>query len=144
MLSSRPTTEEIVEKLRETGNRATTQRLTIYNAMWDAGSHPTVADIHVHSEKRDPTISLATVYKALQLFTKIGLAIEMGFRDESTRYDPAVGPHVNLICINCGTVEDCDLDRLGKIKPDLEKRMDFEVLSHRFEVHGLCSKCRQK
>ncbi len=99
MLASRPDT---AETLRIKGYRATPQRIAICDALWEAGSHPTVAEVHEYVAKRDPTISLATVYKTLQLFAEIGLATEMGFRGESTRYDPETGPHIHMICRNCG------------------------------------------
>jgi Fur family peroxide stress response transcriptional regulator len=94
--------------------------------------------------KRDPTISLATVYKTLQVFTEIGLAREMGFRNESTRYDPKVDFHINVVCRNCGAVEDVDLDILNKIPFIISQKIDFEVQGQSFEVYGLCRNCRTK
>ena len=135
---------DIDDVLRKHGFRATPQRRTIYKALWDAGvHHPTVAEVHQIAERMDPTISLATVYKALQLFSQIGLISEMGFRDESTRYDPSLEPHIHLICTRCGKVEDYDGIDLGFIAPEIERMKDFEVLTHRFEVHGLCADCQK-
>ena len=135
---------DIVKTLRQNGYRATPQRLAIYDALWNAGSHPSVYEIHAHVEKRDPTISKATVYKTLQLFVEIGIVNEMGFKDESTRYDPDMGLHINLICINCGEVEDFLYQNLDGITPDLEQKRGFQVVRHRFEVHGICSRCRNE
>ncbi|MHA1136910.1 MAG: Fur family transcriptional regulator [Candidatus Thorarchaeota archaeon] len=139
MLSSR---EEIAETIRKSGHRATSQRIVIYEALWKAGSHPNVSDIHKYASKTDPTISLATVYKNLQLFSEIGLVREMGFRDGSTRYDPDVDFHINLVCNKCGSIEDFDCVSFEEIVPNLRQRAGFEVLSHNFEVRGLCSECR--
>jgi Fur family peroxide stress response transcriptional regulator len=141
MTEARPNAMDI---LRDCGYRATPQRLKIYDALWEAGSHPTVSEVYQKAVKEDPTISKATVYKTLQLFTEIGLATEMGFRDESTRYDPGVNSHVNLICLQCGSVEDYDDVDLRSIESEVEKDMDFKVVRRRFEVYGLCSKCQQK
>jgi Fur family peroxide stress response transcriptional regulator len=89
-------------------------------------------------------MSLATVYKTLQVFTKIGLAREMGFRNESTRYDPMVDFHINVVCKNCGKVEDLDLKMLEEIPSIISRRIDFTVQGQSFEVYGLCSKCKAK
>jgi Fur family transcriptional regulator, peroxide stress response regulator len=140
MLSSR---EEIAETIRKSGHRATSQRIVVYEALWKAGSHPNVSDIHKYASKTDPTISLATVYKNLQLFSEIGLVREMGFRDGSTRYDPDVDFHINLICIKCGSIEDFDCISIDDIAPNLNQRAGFKVLSHNFEVRGFCSRCRE-
>jgi Fur family peroxide stress response transcriptional regulator len=110
--------------------------------MWHAGSHPTVSDIHLVATRADPTISLATVYKTLQLFIDIGLVLEMGFRDESTRYDPETDVHVNLICNECGSIQDLPCASIAKLLPDIIEEQDFRVLGYRLEVHGICSNCR--
>jgi Fur family peroxide stress response transcriptional regulator len=139
MLSSR---EEIAETIRKSGHRATSQRITVYEALWQAGSHPTVSDIHKFASKTDPTISLATVYKNLQLFSEIGLVREMGVHDGSTRYDPDTGFHINLMCNKCGKIEDFECVSLEEIAPNLSQKANFEVQSQNFEVRGLCSSCR--
>jgi Fur family peroxide stress response transcriptional regulator len=139
MITSR---EEIAETIRKSGHRATSQRIIVYEALWKAGSHPNVSDIHKYASRTDPTISLATVYKNLQLFSEIGLVREMGFRDGSTRYDPDVDFHINLVCNKCGRIEDFDCISLEEIAPNLNQKADFEVQSHNFEVRGLCSRCR--
>ncbi len=139
MLSSR---EEIAETIRKSGHRATSQRIAVYEALWKAGSHPNVSEIHKFASNTDPSISLATVYKNLQLFTEIGLVNEMGFRDGSTRYDPDVNFHINLVCNKCGRIEDYDCISFEEIAPNLNQRAGFEVQSHNFEVRGLCSRCR--
>jgi Fur family peroxide stress response transcriptional regulator len=139
MLSSR---EEIAETIRKSGHRATHQRILVYEALWKSGSHPNVSDIHKYASKMDPTISLATVYKNLQLFSEIGLVREMGFRDGSTRYDPDIDFHINLVCNKCGRVEDFDCISVEEIAPNLSEKAGFEVQSHHFEVRGLCSRCR--
>ena len=135
--------EMTAEKLRQRGYRATPQRLAIYDALCNAGDHPTVEQVHEHARKRDPTISLATVYKTLQVFTEIGLAREMGFRNESTRYDPKVDFHINVVCNNCGMVEDLNVEMLEEIPSIISRRIDFEVQGQSFEVFGLCSRCRK-
>jgi Fur family peroxide stress response transcriptional regulator len=139
MISSR---KEIAETIRKSGHRATSQRIIVYEALWKAGSHPSVSEIHKYASKSDPTISLATVYKNLQLFTEIGLVREMGVHDGSTRYDPDVDFHINLFCIRCGKVEDFDCITLEEIAPILNQKADFDVQSYNFEARGLCSSCR--
>jgi Fur family peroxide stress response transcriptional regulator len=139
MISSR---EEIAETIRKSGHRATSQRIIVYEALWKAGSHPNVSDIHRYASKTDPTISLATVYKNLQLFSEIGLVREIGVHDGSARYDPDVGFHINLYCVKCGKIEDYDCVSFEEIAPNLNQKMGFEVFSHNFEVRGLCSDCQ--
>jgi len=141
MLSSR---EEIAETLREKGFRVTPQRILVYEGLWKAGSHPSVSDIHEYVSKSDPSISLATIYKTLQLFSDIGLVREIGFRDDATRYDPDVDFHINLVCNRCGKIEDYDCVSFDELAPNLKNRVGFKVQSHHFEVRGLCAQCRNE
>jgi Fur family peroxide stress response transcriptional regulator len=141
MISTR---EEIVDTIRKSGFRATPQRVAIYEALWKAGSHPSVAEIHEYAKRSDPSLSLATVYKTLQLFSDIGLVREMGFRDGSTRYDPDTDFHINLVCNKCGRIEDFDCISIEQIAPNLDRDAGFRVQSYNFEVRGLCSECRKQ
>lgn len=134
---------DVVQILRENGYRATPQRLAIYEAIWKAGSHPTAVEIHRYAEKRDPTISKATVYKTLQLFADLGLVSEIGFRDESTRYDPEMNLHINVICDRCRNVEDYPVEEFESVITSLAKGLDFDVRGHSFDVHGICAKCKK-
>lgn len=135
---------DVTDLLHERGYRATPQRLAIYDALWSAGSHPTVSEIHEFAEKRDPTISKATVYKTLQLFTEIGLVREISFRDESTRYDPTTDCHINLVCTKCGKIYDYPCADFEDAIPDVEEETGFSVQSHHFEMYGICSDCASK
>ena len=139
MISSR---EEVAEMLREKGYRATPQRILVYEGLWKSGSHPSVSDIYNYVIKRDPSISLATVYKNVELFAEIGLVREIGSRDDSTRYDPNVKFHINLLCNKCGKIEDYECVSFDDIAPNLRERAGFEIQSHHFEVRGICSNCR--
>jgi Fur family peroxide stress response transcriptional regulator len=136
------TRTDLASTLRQNGYRATPQRLAIYDAIWSAGDHPTVAEIHEAALERDPTISLATVYKALRLLTDIGLTREIAFRDGSTRYDPVVDGHINLVCNKCGKIEDFDFKGVSGLKSEIENRSKFLVLGQSLEVYGYCSKCK--
>jgi len=144
VLDMTESTECTADLLRERGFRATPQRLAICEALKKAGSHPTVAEIHEYVKKKDPTISLATVYNTLELFNQIGLAREICFRDQPTRYDPTVDSHINLLCLNCGAVEDISFDDFEQLIPDIENRSGFVVSSQRFDVYGYCPKCKAK
>jgi Fe2+ or Zn2+ uptake regulation protein len=65
----------------------------------------------------------------------------MGFRNESARYDPKVDFHINVVCRNCGMVEDFEFKDLERIQSVIFNKMGFEVQGQSFEVYGLCSKC---
>jgi len=103
--------------------------------------HPTAEDLYTRLKRRNPTMSLATVYKALELFKKMGLVNELGFASGSARYDPNVEPHINLICLKCGRIADRSDHGLHSIASRIGKNTDFRVLNQRFEFYGYCASC---
>jgi Fur family peroxide stress response transcriptional regulator len=138
----KPQKEDVARILRENGYRATSQRLAIYEALRTAASHPTVADVHESVSEEHPTISLATVYKTLQIFTKVGLAREMALKEESTRYDLRDEAHINLICNKCGKIQDFFCENLKDLTSTIESDTDFKVTGGSFEVYGICGDCQ--
>lgn len=132
------------DMLREKGFRATPQRVAICEALKSIDSHPSVAEIYEYVRKRDKTISLATVYNTLQAFKDAGLVREICFRDQPTRYDAMVDSHINLVCSECGSIEDFDFEEIELLIPEIEEQTGFKVDERHFEVYGICKRCRKK
>jgi Fur family peroxide stress response transcriptional regulator len=87
---------------------------------------------------------LATVYKTLQILREIGLVQELSSQHSQTRFDPNVKLHINLVCLQCGTIADLD-DPVGR---ELIRRItgeaEFTVTEHHLDVYGICRKCKAK
>ncbi len=80
------------------------------------------------------------LYKAHNRIVKISPTLQQLF---VTRYDPETGPHIHMICRNCGRVEDYDWKKLDDIVRAVEERTGFKTLGKRFELYGTCRKCRE-
>ncbi len=139
MISSR---QEIADKIREAGRRATPQRIIIYEALWKAGSHPSAIDVHRYAIKSDPSVSLATVYNTLHLFEEINLLTEFMDGNGVIHYDPRTHPHVNLICDLCGKVEDLEYAQLDDILSDIEHLTGFKITVQTLDIRGICTDCQ--
>ncbi|HLW47792.1 MAG TPA: transcriptional repressor [bacterium] len=126
--------------LRARGGRLTPQRLAIYDAVVGQTSHPSVEMVHGAVRARFPGISPATVYTTLGLFADWGLIQEVGGRVR--RYDGRAGRHVNLVCERCSEVTDVADPRLEALERRTATRAGFDVRSARFELHGICPRCR--
>jgi Fur family peroxide stress response transcriptional regulator len=120
--------------------RLTPQRLAIYEAVVGHTTHPSVEMVHDTVRSRFPAISQATVYTTLGLFAELGLIQEVGGRVR--RYDGRAGRHVNLVCERCGEVTDVADPRLEALERKTAARAGFDVRSARFELHGICLRCR--
>jgi Fur family transcriptional regulator, peroxide stress response regulator len=126
--------------VRARGGRLTPQRLAVYEAVVGQTTHPTVEMVHRAVRARFPGISQATVYTTLDLFADLGLIQEVGGRVR--RYDGRAGRHVNLVCERCGEVTDVADPRLEALERRTAARAGFDVRSARFELHGMCPRCR--
>ncbi len=127
-------------RLAARGGRLTPQRMAIYEAVVGRTNHPSVETVYEEVRGRFPGVSPATVYAALGLFADLGLIQEIS--GPVRRYDGRASPHVNLVCQRCGQVIDVPDPRLRALERAVAARARFQVKAARFELHGLCPRCR--
>lgn len=129
--------------LRAAGSRISSQRRAIVEYLSCSASHPSARQIFHEVRKKQPDLSLATVYNTLGVLTRMGLIKVMQFDSSDNRYEPNTVPHINLICVSCGTIEDLELE--VQIHPEeIKAQIGFEVQDSRLEYYGLCAECRRK
>ena len=78
---------DIAQILRSQGFKVTPQRIAIYDALRGHHDHPTAEMLYHTLRPEHPSMSLATVYKTMEIFEKIGLVkiLEVGDRARSLR-----------------------------------------------------------
>lgn len=135
--------DQIVTSLREEGHRITPQRIAIMDYLLRTEDHPSADLVHSTVKKRYPTVSLSTVYKTLDLLREKKLVNEIDVEGEA-RFDAHVNEHVNLVCLNCGKIEDIDEKMLKNIQVKIAKKSEYLIIKGSFEMHGYCSKCKSK
>ena len=122
------------------GLKQTRQRQAVYRLLAGVDSHPCPEDVYQRIRTELPGISLATVYKILDLFHRHGFVRRVSTEGQVARYDANVGPHHHLVCSGCGSIQDVEAERLplkGAHAPDPGFRVShLEVL-----FHGLCADC---
>ena len=146
---NRPTNPEgsVQSELRATleaaGRRLTRQRAAVYDQLCRADHHPTAEDVYRRVKATIPSISLATVYKALEALVESGLAAKLLAANGSARYDARSDHHYHLRCLRSGVVEDVptafDPDLIAKIDPGLGSKLEskgFHVTGYRLELVG--------
>ena len=90
-----------------------------------------------------PSIGLVTIYRTLEILTKLGLICEVhaGGNCRSYLMRRPSEHHHHLICSNCGTVidfTDCDL---GELEQRLTEETGFKINGHLLEFLGQCENC---
>lgn len=135
--------KKALDELKKGGLKVTRQRQVIIDILSTSSNHPSAYKIFTEARKRVPTISMSTVYYTLNLLKKEGLVKEIGFYDKPNRYDGNVINHINLICIDCGRIE----DYMGYLPIEfdkIEEETGFKAHDMRFECYGYCRECKQK
>ena len=135
--------EELVSSLREEGFRITPQRIAIVEYLLKTKDHPSAEHIHKVVQEKYPMVSLSTVYKTLDLLKEKKLVNEMEV-DGEARFDAHTDAHVNLVCMNCGKIEDLDESALKEIQTRAAKKSKYLILKGNFELFGYCSNCKSK
>lgn len=136
--------EAAVAQLKQSDIRITPQRYAILEYLIESHSHPTADDIYKALSKRFPSMSVATVYNNLRLFTKIGFVQEMAYGDSSSRFDFSSQKHYHAICEECGKIVDTYYPGLDDVEVAAEQLTGFRINKHRMELYGICPDCQKK
>lgn len=119
----------------------TKHRETVLNVVQSSKDHPTARQVFERSLKRDPRLSMATVYNSLNFLTSGGYIRRMEAGEEGTRYDGILARHDHLVCRTCGRIDDVDMLPSEKLK--LAQFPHFQVEEVSLRVIGLCAGCRK-
>jgi Fur family peroxide stress response transcriptional regulator len=133
--------EWVIKALRKKGYKATPQRIAICRFALQSRDHPTAQSIYSAVKKVHPTVSLATVYKTLQVLRELGLIQELNFLQGQTRFDPCTKPHINLVCLRCGNITDLDDPAAREMIARAIAATKFIATGQRFDIYGICQRC---
>ena len=124
--------------------RMTKQRRVILDAVKKATCHPTADDIYQHVRKHLPRISLATVYRNLEILAEAGEISKVELSRDQARWECRTEPHCHLRCTDCGCVRDAPVETPECLK-GLQGSIDgFEVTGYCLQVIGVCPDCRER
>lgn len=134
---------EIAKILRDRGLKVTPQRMAIYSVLINTKSHPSAETIFKTLEPKNPTMSLATVYKTLESFKETGLVNEINLGDGFSRYDGITEFHPHVICTKCGNVIDAQLENINPLIENIENSTGFKIQKKQMFFYGICPECQK-
>jgi len=131
------------DRCREHGLPLTEQRQVVLEAVLELDNHPTADQVHEAVSRRDPRVSRATVYRALESLARIGVITKACHPGKSIRYDSRTETHHHLVCLHCDTVIDIEDERLDALPVPDTSRFGFEIRDFRVQLRGACRRCRE-
>lgn len=125
------------ELLKEKGIKRTDQRELMLEVLRDSKRPLTAEDIF----KKTEGVSLATVYRTLDLFAEKGLIEQHTFKDSEKKfYELSGNAHRHYaVCLGCRQMEYVNVCPVHDLHIE-----DFEITGHRLEIYGYCKDCRSK
>jgi len=135
--------EKTAVLLKEKGLKVTPQRLAIINFLKNTKEHPSAETIYKKLSSDFPTMSLATVYKTLEMLKNIGLIQEINVGEGSFRYDANTSSHSHVICLSCGKVEDLEDLQLKNVLEEAKKHTEYDLVEQRLYFYGYCPTCQK-
>ena len=118
------------------------QRELIREAVERSTHHPTADAIYQEVRKKEPNISLATVYRNLRTLEQAGEIMKINGDFAEDRYDGFAHNHAHFVCKKCKKIVDTDIDgnlKLRILSACPVKADDFYVV-----FTGVCDDCKNK
>jgi Fur family peroxide stress response transcriptional regulator len=136
--------QQMIERLKESDCRITPQRYAVLNVLASSPDHPSAETIYAKLKDYYPTMSLATVYKTINLLKRQGEILELEFSDLGNRYDGKKPyPHPHVICNGCGKIVDPAQLNMEEITIKMMEETGYKILTHRLDFYGLCPECQK-
>lgn len=134
--------DNITSTFKEKKLKLTPQRLAVYKYLISTKEHPSAEVIYKALQPDYPTMSLATVYKAVKTLVEVNLVTEINVGEGNFRYDGNNTDHAHIQCTSCNQVndiEDVSFNNLNKIAEDATS---YQIAYNKVFFYGLCKECQ--
>lgn len=132
------------DKLLSTvGLRKTAQRALIMDVIRKGEGHMDADEVYRLAKKKQPRLSLSTVYRTLQRLRNLGLIEELHFDEAHHHYEikpPA--EHHHLVCLGCGKIVEFKYPLARLVKKNLPEAREFEITGSEVRMTGYCADCQ--
>lgn len=136
--------QSVTRILRENGFKVTPQRLAVYEALAGTYTHPNAEMLYNLLQPDYPTMSLATVYKTMDIFSELGLVQVLNVGEDSYRYDAETVSHPHIRCMDCNRVDDVPEIRDEDMLDIVADRSGYELTGRQLYFFGRCPECQKK
>lgn len=130
--------------LRESGFKPGSARAAVIDALADQSCCLSVQEIHDRVRRRRGGAGIASVYRALETLTELGLVHRLELGSGGAHYEPAQPSgdhHHHLVCADCGRVEAFSDDRLERVIENVSRSAAFRIEEHDVVLRGRCAAC---
>jgi Fur family ferric uptake transcriptional regulator len=132
----------LIEELKKRGYRAPPQRAIILQAIEALSGHTTAEEIFEQVQQTSPYISLATVYRTLELLKALGLIAESDMGTPTATYALKThGSHHHAVCRKCGATIELPHQLFEPFVAELQATYNFTADANHLTIFGWCAAC---
>ena len=137
---------EVEKLLRDDGYKFTNPRRIVARVIEEKKTHLTANEIWENVQAIDESIGRMTVYRTLDLFTRLGYIRPASQSATDARSGIVYilmedGHHHHIICQECNSIiefDECDMEALVQV---LEDKYACKINGHLLEFYGTCESC---
>lgn len=126
------------------GRPVTSQRKLLLSLIKKAGGHISAKELYRRASRKNESISLATVYRTLQLFKELGLIEERRLGQVYCHYEVKESTdHQHLVCRSCGKVIEFESLPIRKLVERVGRDHGFNISKIELYMEGNCQRCNR-
>jgi len=129
-----------VTLLKEHNLTVTPQRLEIVHLLSSRG-HLNIDELYRALQSSFPSISLATVYKNINLMMEKNFLSEVPLENKKNVYELMKKEHSHVVCLKCDEILDISLDT-HELFDEVSQKSDFQLKTSNIVFNGICSACQ--
>jgi len=127
---------DLIRRCIDAGLKMTDQRRIVLKVIDDADDHPSVDTVHQRARTVDGTISIATVYRTLNVLDELNLVRRHEFNDKLSRFETNLDQHHHVIDVDGGDVHEFRDSRLETLIESIASELGYELVDHKLELYG--------
>ncbi|MBQ8662007.1 MAG: transcriptional repressor [Alphaproteobacteria bacterium] len=120
------------------------QREIILKTLEQNAVHPTADQVYALLHAQHPGISLATVYRNLNLLAEMNVIRKITGLDGATRFDHNTHSHHHFVCSKCHKVYDVAYEIAPALIAEAAAQSGLAIESCDITLRGLCPDCITK
>jgi Fur family transcriptional regulator, ferric uptake regulator len=122
----------------------TPERQTLLEEVLGNPEHFEAEQLLISLRQSGKRVAKATIYRTLPLLVDCGIIKQVQFGDAMARYEHTFGqnPHDHMVCLRCRRIIEFDSGEVLRLREELARQFNFEPISHRLQISGVCAHCR--
>ena len=127
------------------GHLLTVQRRLLLELLRESNGHIDAKELYRCASARDESISMATVYRSLNLFKQLGVIEERRLGKVTCYYEiQQSSEHQHLVCQGCGKVMEFETPLVRELVDTIQTKHGFKVTKAELYLEGYCPHCEDK